>query len=533
MPDMNSLKHQLTTIISASPADSATKEGLLLRVEVAQTAEGLKALIPEINRLAAPLKSQSDAIIDEINSQLGIMRLSNRAVYVIKDRTEWGPSGLIEFWTSATDAQEYLMRKGVRVITYSQNEDGSPKKTNHFEHWRKSSAADYYCGEDYIPNGPPKYAGRFNMWKGWGIEPAMGDKHGIFLELVRKFLCNGNEAYSEYFLSWLAHMVQKPTERPGTAIVIISQEGAGKGTLVEVLAAMIGAHNCSGDISNKDLTGGFNSKLVYKLLVNLNEASFSGNHEQVEVMKKMITDPTIRCERKGYEAFDVWNYIRMLITTNNTNWGRVSTRDRRYLILEPNEVSPTREFFEQLRTEMFEEGGVKNLFRYLLDRDISDWVPQTLPERTTGIDTLEESMGRNSCLKFAYELAGFGYIESGVSDLIRCGETVSFRNLFASYLAFCNQDRRMHAEAKNKFSTYFQGVLGAHTYKRANVVHVTLPSQLELRRAVADQLRNWTIPWSERFGTIEEESSVLSFDKARAEKLSKFTALDGQERQRA
>ncbi|WP_265947800.1 primase-helicase family protein [Dechloromonas sp. A34] len=505
----------------AATFDETTKQQFVLKVAAAGDANALMAISAEINAklLEAP-KTRSE-IFAEINDYLGLIRINGRAAFLIKDRKEWLNNSLVEVWSPVRDAEEYLLRNGVTIFEEGVTQDGKPTRINCFKLWRASPEADYFAGVTFQPEGPKRYRERFNLWNGWGTSPTAGDNHHLFLAMLRDGFCGGNAEYYEYVLSWLAHLVQKPAERPGTAIAIVSHQGAGKGTFIEILTAMIGEHNCSGDISNKDLTGGFNSKIANKLLINLNEATFSGNHEQVEFTKKLITDPTFRCEYKGLESFDAPNYSRLVITTNNVRWGRLDADDRRYLILEPAKDFPASpEFFGDLREAMFKQGGVENLFHFLKQRDISGWKASQLPARTTGFDTLEDSMTSRSELKFFYELAGIGMVEShmlvamrrervgvlGEPDdnlYIKCGSSVSFANLYEAYLVFCVGNRRMEPVAKNKFSMFITA-LGGRSVKKGNHTTVYLPGRDVLRTAVANVLGKWKLDWNIRFNESVE-----------------------------
>lgn len=509
MSDQKSFRDTLINQLTAARLKPKDRERLMASIAMAVSDTDLQQVESALQELIAARKPRATDIFGKINDYLGIIRLSGKAAYLIKNRAEWGPNTLVEVWDNATDAKEYLLRKGLEVVEKGQDDSGKTITLDHFKAWRGTPTADEYAGVIYQPDGPSRYQERFNLWNGWGIAPLPGDKHHRFLDLLREGFCAGNTAYYEYVLNWLAHLLQKPVERPKTAIAIVSGQGAGKGTLIEVLTAMIGEKNCSGDISNKDLGGNFNSKIANRLLINLNEATFSGNHEQVEFMKKLITDPTFRVEYKGLEAFDAPNFSRLIVTTNNANWGRLAIDDRRYLILEPKAGYPEdREFFTALRREMFDEGGVAHLAHFLRQRNIADWDPAVLPARTTGMDTLEDSMKSRSDLFFFYELAGFGQIDgmayNGEAPAFCCGDKPTFSAFFQAYETYCCRHRRMEPVAKNKFST-FAHRLGCRTVKRNNVTLITLPEKGELRKAIEAEIKGFQIPWAERFPEAMDE----------------------------
>ena len=506
MNELNEAKQIVMAEIEQSEVDPSGKASLLAQLVRAGDMDAVKVVRMLLSAKSVVPPSKAEQMIDTINEHMGIIRMSGRAEYVIKNPEERTGTGPVDAWNNLKDARSYLLRCGLVLIGDVQYPGmQKPVKVDFFELWRTSPRADQYSGTTYLPGGPQKVGRMLNKWCGWGVKPAFGDKHKKFLELIKNGFCNGNLEYYEYVIAWLAHMVQKPTERPQTAIVIYSKQGTGKGTFTEVLSRMIGESNCAGDVSNKDLLGGFNSKLANKIMINVNEATFSGNHDQVEFMKKLVTDPTFRCEYKGYEPFDVPNYTRLIVTTNNINWGRLDPDDRRYLVLEPGpEYKENHEFFGQVRKDMFEDGGVANLFDFLLNYDISEWRPYLMPKRETGIDTLIDSLNGNSSLRFLVDLAGAGMIGncdpySPDGSRVQCGAPIKYGVLFAEYEKYCRNNPRLFVQSMPKFSQTLVS-LGMDIRRSDGTRWVYILSIGELRRAFDENVfAKWQIDWEARY----------------------------------
>ncbi|MFW8303966.1 primase-helicase family protein, partial [Klebsiella pneumoniae] len=69
---------------------------------------------------------------------------------------------------------------------------------------------------------------------------------------------------SDYLLQWMAHLIQRPEEKPSVAVVMKSVEGTGKNTLVRPLLQILGPY--AAQINGiRHLTGRFNSTLANKL----------------------------------------------------------------------------------------------------------------------------------------------------------------------------------------------------------------------------------------------------------------------------
>lgn len=524
MTDFNKAQLTLAHGITSSTLPEEKKEVLMKQLAAAKDEDGLKVVQLFFNAQQFNPSTEAPTFVGKYNQRLGIIRVSGRAEYLIKDLKEWTGSGPVETWKNQKDASNYLRRLGLPMCETTFNPaTGKAERTNCFDAWQGSPLADCYSGVTYRPNGQKKVNGQFNLWRGWGVIPRPGTKHELFLELLEKGFCNGNTAYYAYVVSYLAHMVQKPEERPGTALVIQSGQGTGKGTFIEVLTAMIGNHNSAGDVCTKDLMGGFNSKLAHALLINVNEATFSGNHEQVEVMKKLATEPYIRCEYKGYEPFDFPNFARLLITTNNINWGRIDHDDRRYLVLEPSlAYKQDKSFFTQIRKDMFEDGGVENLMQYLLELDISEWDSFALPKRSTGLETLFESMNRDSSLKFFFELAGNGEVRlrhpaSNFPDVIHCGDTVAYGALYEAYSQYCHGNSLLIAQGTTRF-TYTSQLLGMPTQRSRNSRQVAILPMNALRKKFESiYLSKWDLDWDVVFDGTPIEPLVVFENQEQAE----------------
>jgi hypothetical protein len=133
-----------------------------------------------------------------------------------------------------------------------------------------------------------------------------------------------------------------------------------------------------------------------KLLVVFDEATFSGDHEQSDFMKKLVTEPFVRIEPKGIDAYEVANYARCFITSNNMESSTpADIGARRWLIIEcRNNLEQSK--LAALATAIGNNGEdkpaaikhfVNGVMWHLKEMDVSGFNPQLLPEQTTGMQT--------------------------------------------------------------------------------------------------------------------------------------------------
>eukprot|EP00966_Prymnesium_polylepis_P146411 3381418-Prymnesium_polylepis.1 len=87
----------------------------------------------------------------------------------------------------------------------------------------------------------------FNLWKPmpcecWDVTQADPDSENVamFRELVL-VLSDRDEKVAGFIELWIAHMLHYPDRKPGAWIIFMSEEGAGKGTLVKLIKLIIGA----------------------------------------------------------------------------------------------------------------------------------------------------------------------------------------------------------------------------------------------------------------------------------------------------
>ncbi|MEB0056721.1 primase-helicase family protein [Variovorax sp. LG9.2] len=284
--------------------------------------------------------------------------------------------------------------------TVSDSGNAKMYRDNILAAWRRQPATQVgrLSGFCYLPGGPEIVNDKLNMYKDVSVvaiePPDSGALQDIFGHLLEN-ICNENVAYFEYLLKWLAHMMQKPAVRPKTGIAIIGSQGTGKGVFMDFLRVLLGGdRNCNTTASSTD-TKSFNFALANKVLVVFDEATFAGDRSQSDFMKKLVTEPRLRVEQKGIDAFEVDNFARVLITSNNMHSAvPASLADRRWLIMECKAGVPAAKL-KALADKIGNNGEVPGaepnyaswFKHHLMSLDISAFDPVALPMQDTGFDT--------------------------------------------------------------------------------------------------------------------------------------------------
>jgi hypothetical protein len=240
------------------------------------------------------------------------------------------------------------------------------------------------------PNGITFAPGRnkegyFNHWKGFDVEPDPDGSCAMFLTHLHEVICSGNDEYYRYALGWFAHMVQKPWEKPGVAMVLRGKKRIGKDTIADYFGGLIKRYHVT--IANQDqMVGKFNAHQEKCLLLHVQEGFWAGNKQAEGALKYLITSTSVLIEPKTVNAFTVDSYLRLFISSNE-QWVVPATADEgRYFVLD---VSAHRKddhkYFGAMKHEM-QNGGLSALLHYLQNYDLSNFEVRKVPDTTALAD---------------------------------------------------------------------------------------------------------------------------------------------------
>jgi hypothetical protein len=210
-----------------------------------------------------------------------------------------------------------------------------------------------------------------------------------------KILCNNEEPVYDYFVKWIAQMIQYP-EVKSIMPTLISKEGAGKGTLIELLRRMFGAKKVFETTSpSRDVWGSFNGIMVNAFLVNLDELSQKETIESEGRVKGLITNPAMTVNNKGVNQFTISSYHRFIATTNSYNPVKTSDDDRRNLIIcSSNELIGNKEYFKTMYEYLEDINVIRtcyDFFKNIPDMDAFGKLPVPKTEYQTNLKEMYKS----------------------------------------------------------------------------------------------------------------------------------------------
>lgn len=256
-----------------------------------------------------------------------------------------------------------------------------------------------YEGVEFAPgNGCDQF---LNLWKGWKILSKKGEIT-LFEQLIAA-LCNDDKACIEYLYNYLAHLVQKPQEKPEVAIVMKGPQGIGKGSLMKLIGSF--TDNYKHLSSTQSLVGNFSGHLMDAFIVFADEAVWGGDKQAEGRLKAMISEPTMSINAKGKDEIEVDSYCRLFVASNEDWVVPVGEGDRRYFVLDCNprykgKTQPGQ--FFALFNDWVEHGGREAVFEFLSTRDISQFNPRVFPKTQARVDM--QIRGLSTSARFLYEL---------------------------------------------------------------------------------------------------------------------------------
>ncbi|HSY09100.1 MAG TPA: primase-helicase family protein [Steroidobacteraceae bacterium] len=192
---------------------------------------------------------------------------------------------------------------------------------------------------------------------------------------------------ADHIFLWLAHRVQRPSEKVNHALVLGGSQGVGKDTLLEPIKRAIGPWNCS-EVSPAQLIGRFNS-FAKSVILRISEARDLGEVDRYgfyEHLKLYTAAPpdVLMCDEKNVKEHHVLNACGVIITTNHKGDGiYLPPDDRRHYVawsaLTKEDFKPS--YWNEL-WQWYDTGGIGHVAAYLRELDLSGFDSKAPPRKT-------------------------------------------------------------------------------------------------------------------------------------------------------
>jgi len=224
-------------------------------------------------------------------------------------------------------------------------------RVNVAELLRKSQRAQA-AGLAYIPgetSGAIAISGRHgqyvNVFTPSEIVPAAGDA-GLWKDFLAHLIPNRRDRART--AKWCATLIARPDVRMTYSMLLISEtQGVGKGTVGNILRALVGKHNCSTP-SSDTIADKYTSWVLFKRLAIIGEL-YSGHSSKVyNKLKEIVSDDFIGGVVKYQNEFSVENFLHVFACSNSMRALKFEDSDRRWLIPEVTEEAKPHSYWKKL-----------------------------------------------------------------------------------------------------------------------------------------------------------------------------------------
>jgi len=225
----------------------------------------------------------------------------------------------------------------------------------------------------FLPGKPRIHEKKLNLWKGWPYEPKRGDIKP-WKDLLDHIFQHADPAARKWFEQWCAYPIQHPGCKMAVAAVIWGKmQGSGKTLVGRILMKMYGIH--ATEIKDNDLENPRNEWAENMQFVLADDITGQDNRKLKRRLMTMITQQTLRLDKKFIPSYTVQDCINALFTSNDPDCFYMDDDDRRFFIQEV--ISGILNIETRKRVIAWHESneGASAMFHYLLNVDLTGFDP--------------------------------------------------------------------------------------------------------------------------------------------------------------
>ena len=270
----------------------------------------------------------------------------------------------------------------------------------------------------------------FSYFRGYDyqlVDEVDMEKIQPFLSHVHDIICSGNEELYKYVLDWYASILQRPSFKTETALLIVGKQGSGKNKFFTDILCRLMVPYCNENLTNlDDIIGKFNAAMENKKLIVCNELQSIDVNKFLnsDALKSVITDKQMNINQKNQPVRLQENVVNLILVSNNMAPVKIENGDRRYVVLRTSDAKcKDFEYFDNL-AQTFDEEFYQHLFTYFMTYDVTMVNLRKIPHTQAKEDIMEAS--KNS-------------VELYVDDNWRFVEKKTGPVLYDHYRAYCER----------------------------------------------------------------------------------------------
>ena len=205
----------------------------------------------------------------------------------------------------------------------------------------------------------------------------------VFDKLVFEGISDSNHTIYNYILNWIAYLTQRPGQKTEVCLILTGVEGTGKSLFGDTVCRMLSPF-AEENLDMSDIMGKFNSIIVGKILLVVNEVDTVGSVKAAEKLmnkiKRLITDATITIEEKYVSKMTTENSANLIMISNSPAPVILSLTDRRYFVTRVNaKFLRKKHVFTSLAKAREHKSFYPHLLTFFLSRDINTFNPRIIP----------------------------------------------------------------------------------------------------------------------------------------------------------
>lgn len=254
--------------------------------------------------------------------------------------------------------------------------------TEMLKRWLADPEKRSYKGRDFVPPPMVIEEGYMNTYQGIAAAqlPAVENVDiGLYLRHVNILVGNLNGEhpdYAKYLHDLIAYKLQHPGRKWRVMVIIISAQGVGKDIWFDFLASIVGKEQCVKDDGIHKFADKNSHQLEGKLLCCLQEMGYKDVKDHEETLKTIITNSTIKIERKFVNTFFVSNVVDIIGFTNQPNAINVTSDDRRYFVVTADSTFMQKKEYIMPLLAFFEDDRNKRaVYDWYMSRELGDFDP--------------------------------------------------------------------------------------------------------------------------------------------------------------
>jgi phage/plasmid-associated DNA primase len=319
----------------------------------------------------------------------------------------------------------------------------------------------------------------------------------VIQEFLHTVICDNNVALFDYLIRYLAHMLQKPHEKPGIMIVLLSGQGEGKGTFFKTLQRMWPRTTLA--VSDVDeVVGKFNAALERNYIVCMDEALFAGDKKSLDKLKSLITEPTCRIEQKHQPSRSIESYHRYFASSNHSHFAHVDKDDRRFLFVRLSSIHKQDQvYFDAVNDALEDDAVIAAMMHDLINLDLTGFNVRKRPLTEEHLSQRIQSL--NGFERYWYEV-----LQSGMLDRFtewKQPKFISTKNLIDNYKEYDTNAGRYNPIQQHRISSTLKTICPSAKplRKKANNIQergYELPD-IKVARMEFEKMLGTSVDWSE------------------------------------